>query len=67
MSVVKLIKSISLLRTMLKNSFLTKEMKFNCIHSDKGTIQLDDSHDYNSSNCDENNDHHDDESSCMEQ
>ena len=47
MSVVKLIKSISLMRTMLKNSFLTKEMKFNCIHSDKGTIHLDDSLDCN--------------------
>lgn len=31
------------MRTMMKNSFLTKEMQFNCIHSNKGTIQLDDS------------------------
>lgn len=45
MSVAKLVKSISLMRTMLKNSFLTNEMKFNCIHSNKGTIQLDDSDD----------------------
>ena len=50
MSVAKLVKSISLMRTMLKNSFLTPEMKYNCIHSNKGTIYLDDSEDSIKSN-----------------
>ena len=50
MSITKLIKSVSLMRTMLKNSFLTKEMKFNCIHSNKGTIYLDNSDDDDNSN-----------------
>ena len=49
MSIIKLVKSISLMRTMLKNSFMTKEMKFNCIHSNKGTIFLDDSSDFSES------------------
>lgn len=47
LSVYKIVKSLYLMRTMLKNSFLTDEMKYNCIHSNKGTIHLDDSDDCN--------------------
>ena len=30
---------------MLKNSFITDEVKFGCVHSAKGTIDLDDTDD----------------------
>lgn len=41
LNVVKLIKSMYLMRTLLKNSILTDELKYGCIHSKKGTIHLD--------------------------
>ena len=55
MSVYKIVKSIYLMRTMFKNSFLTDEMKYNCIHSNKGTIQLDDSESCHDSDHEEGN------------
>ena len=41
LNVVKLIKSITLMRSLLKYSILTDEIKYGCIHSKKGTIHLD--------------------------
>lgn len=59
-NIIKMVRSINVMKSFLKNSFLTPEIKFGCMHSDKRIIFLDDSQDTSSedkahdhSSCDE--------------